>query len=107
VFEITAAGRTALEEWLTQPASTFEIRDEGELKLFFGQLTTKRNVVALARSQAAEYRRRLADLDQVEQRFGNRRDMAMRLAPMGMGRAIYEAAIAFWDGVAANPPRKR
>ena len=35
VYAITAAGRSALEDWLGQPPSTYETRDEGLLKLFF------------------------------------------------------------------------
>jgi DNA-binding PadR family transcriptional regulator len=35
VYAITAAGRTALKEWLGQRPSTYETRDEGLLKLFF------------------------------------------------------------------------
>ena len=105
IFEITADGRAALQQWLAGPAATMAVRDEGELKLFFSELTTKRNVVALAKAQAADYRRRLAQFDEVESRFGGRRDMALRLAPMEMGRALYTAAAEFWEGIAENPPR--
>jgi PadR family transcriptional regulator, regulatory protein AphA len=34
-YQLTAAGRRALEEWLAQEPRTFEMRDEGLLKLFF------------------------------------------------------------------------
>jgi DNA-binding PadR family transcriptional regulator len=106
VFDITPAGTEALQRWLGEPGATMAIRDEGELKLFFSELTTKRNVVALARSQAADYRRRLAEIDDVAARFGGRRDMAARLAPMDMGRALYTAAAEFWENVAEHPPRR-
>jgi len=35
VYAITGAGTEALREWLRQPPSTFEMREEGLLKLFF------------------------------------------------------------------------
>lgn len=35
VYRLTAAGRMELRRWLTEPAETFEVRDEGLLKLFF------------------------------------------------------------------------
>jgi PadR family transcriptional regulator AphA len=35
VYKITAAGETALKGWLRQPPTTYEMREEGLLKLFF------------------------------------------------------------------------
>jgi DNA-binding PadR family transcriptional regulator len=35
VYAITDAGRKALVDWLRQPPQTYEMRDEGLLKLFF------------------------------------------------------------------------
>jgi PadR family transcriptional regulator AphA len=35
VYRITAAGREALGEWLAEEPESFEMRDEGLLKLFF------------------------------------------------------------------------
>ncbi|HEY6551679.1 MAG TPA: PadR family transcriptional regulator [Solirubrobacterales bacterium] len=35
VYAITANGEVALEDWLRQPPQTFEMREEGLLKLFF------------------------------------------------------------------------
>jgi DNA-binding PadR family transcriptional regulator len=35
VYAITAEGERALREWLRQPPQTFELREEGLLKLFF------------------------------------------------------------------------
>jgi PadR family transcriptional regulator AphA len=35
VYEITADGEEELKAWLRQPPATFEMRDEGLLKLFF------------------------------------------------------------------------
>ena len=35
VYRLTPAGRKELRRWLEQPPETFELRDEGLLKLFF------------------------------------------------------------------------
>ena len=35
VYRLTPAGRAELRRWLADPAETFELRDEGLLKLFF------------------------------------------------------------------------
>jgi PadR family transcriptional regulator AphA len=35
VYKITSAGRKELRAWLREPPTTFEMRDEGLLKLFF------------------------------------------------------------------------
>jgi PadR family transcriptional regulator AphA len=46
VYEITAEGEAALKGWLRQPPTTFEMREEGLLKLFFA--------AALSGEEAAE-----------------------------------------------------
>jgi PadR family transcriptional regulator, regulatory protein AphA len=52
VYELTAAGERALEDWLTDPAElTYELRDEGLLKFFFAD--------ALSREQTIEHLRRM------------------------------------------------
>ena len=104
VYEVTEAGLVCLRSWLAQPAATFELRDEGLLKLFFAELGDRRSVAALARQQAAQYEARLAALEALADRFGPRRDLAVRLTPMHFGRALYRAAIDFWSSVAARPP---
>jgi PadR family transcriptional regulator, regulatory protein AphA len=104
VYELTEAGREALTEWVRDPAaSSMEIRDVAALKLFAAELSTPEHVRALAEGQVADYRRRLQILDETEARFGDRREFALRMRNVGMGRAVYEAALAFWEGVAADP----
>jgi DNA-binding PadR family transcriptional regulator len=38
VYSLTKAGRTALDAWLEEADESYEVRDEGLLKLFFGDL---------------------------------------------------------------------
>ena len=104
VYEVTDAGLASLRSWLAEPTATFELRDEGLLKLFFSELGECESVAALARQQAARYEARLAALEALAERFEPRPDLAVRLTPMRFGRALYRAAIDFWSSVAARPP---
>jgi DNA-binding PadR family transcriptional regulator len=104
VYELTAEGRQAVTAWVREPTdSTMEIRDVASLKLSAAELSTPEDVRALAERQAADYRRRLAILDEVEARFGDRPELALRMRNIAMGRAVYNAALSFWEAVAADP----
>lgn len=50
VYEITAAGREELVAWLRQSPETFEMRDEGLLKLFFAEALPPQEAVAIVRA---------------------------------------------------------
>jgi PadR family transcriptional regulator AphA len=51
-YELTAAGRAVLREWLRDdPSMTFETRDESVLRLFFGDLLGRDDVVANLRAK--------------------------------------------------------
>jgi DNA-binding PadR family transcriptional regulator len=53
VYSLTPAGERALNEWLTDTETfTFEMRDEGLLRLFFGDALSREEVVANLRSEA-------------------------------------------------------
>jgi PadR family transcriptional regulator, regulatory protein AphA len=108
VYELTAAGRAAVTAWVREPTdSSMEIRDVASLKLFAAELSTAEDVRALAERQVAVYRRRLAILNDAEARFGDRPELALRMRNVAMGRAVYDAALAFWEDVAANPTAGR
>ncbi|MGE0067643.1 MAG: PadR family transcriptional regulator [Solirubrobacterales bacterium] len=49
VYEITADGEEELIEWLRQPPVTFEMREEGLLKLFFADALPREEVPAILR----------------------------------------------------------
>jgi DNA-binding PadR family transcriptional regulator len=53
-YALTAAGRTALLDWLRTPTAGYELRDEGLLKLFFAGALEPAHALALARSFRAE-----------------------------------------------------
>jgi DNA-binding PadR family transcriptional regulator len=51
-YALTQAGESALQEWLRDDSSfLFEIRDEGTLKLFFGDLLGSEDVIANLRAK--------------------------------------------------------
>lgn len=104
-YGLTEAGQSLLRDWVGEPtAASMEIRDVAELKLFCGEFGRPEDVVALARQQIASYRQRLASLDEVEQRFADRGDLALRMAPSRLGRRVYQVAVDFWREIAEHPP---
>src|SRR5262245_41220090 len=53
VYEITADGEEELKAWLRQPPETFELREEGLLKLFFANLLPPEEAVEVVRAMRA------------------------------------------------------
>ena len=54
VYEITADGEEELRAWLRQPPHTFEMRDEGLLKLFFADALPREEALEILRSMKAQ-----------------------------------------------------
>lgn len=50
VYEITADGEEELKAWLRQPPATFEMREEGLLKLFFAGALPREEAVEILRA---------------------------------------------------------
>jgi DNA-binding PadR family transcriptional regulator len=63
IYEITADGEEELRAWLRQEPETFEMRDEGLLKLFFADALPREEALAILRSMRA---RRLAVNQQLQ-----------------------------------------
>lgn len=60
VYAITAVGREALEGWLRQPPATYEMREEGLLKLFFAGVLPPDEAAAILASMR-DHRRRMVE----------------------------------------------
>jgi PadR family transcriptional regulator, regulatory protein AphA len=60
VYDITPAGERALAEWLLGDEDAFDLRDEGLLRLFFGELVSHEELLDLVRRR----RRWFADAGQ-------------------------------------------
>jgi DNA-binding PadR family transcriptional regulator len=54
VYEITADGEEELRAWLRQPPQTFEMRDEGLLKLFFAEALPREEALEVLREMRAQ-----------------------------------------------------
>jgi DNA-binding PadR family transcriptional regulator len=66
-YRITDAGRQALKSWLAQSPRTFEMRDEGLLKLFFAGAGDPEDAITVLRAMETRHRemvQRLRDLEQ-------------------------------------------
>jgi PadR family transcriptional regulator, regulatory protein AphA len=50
VYAITDAGESALRDWLREPPRTYEMRDEGLLKLFFAGVLPREEAVEIVRA---------------------------------------------------------
>jgi PadR family transcriptional regulator, regulatory protein AphA len=55
IYSLTRAGRRALDEWLAETDDQYELRDEGLLKLFFGDLMPREQLLELVRRRRAWY----------------------------------------------------
>lgn len=54
VYEITADGEEELRAWLRQPPRTFEMRDEGLLKLFFAGALPREEALEIVREMRVQ-----------------------------------------------------
>jgi PadR family transcriptional regulator, regulatory protein AphA len=74
VYAITAAGEAALGGWLRQPPETFELREEGLLKLFFAGVLPPEGAAATLREMRT-HRLGLAErLHEIEPEAREKRD---------------------------------
>jgi PadR family transcriptional regulator AphA len=97
IYDITEAGRTAVQEWLQQPAGeVFQIRNVAELKLFFRELGRAEDVNALAAEQIDLHEKRLADYEDILDRFGPDPTYEHRLVPLELGIELERTALEFW-----------
>jgi PadR family transcriptional regulator, regulatory protein AphA len=70
VYELTDAGRAALESWLrSDEEPLYELRDEAMLKLFFSEALPERRIENI-RAMRERHERKLAQLRAVEPRAG-------------------------------------
>jgi PadR family transcriptional regulator AphA len=69
VYEITADGEEELRAWLRQPPQTFEMRDEGLLKLFFADALPREEALSILcemREQRLAAHRQLRAIEQLK-----------------------------------------
>jgi PadR family transcriptional regulator AphA len=108
IFSITAAGRAALQAWLSRPSrEPTELRDPGLLQLFFADLGPPGARLAIAAEQLAVHRAKLADYEE-DQRLergaagdgpGQRTAERWHGETVRMGILYEHAAVEFWEDV--------
>jgi len=74
VYEITADGEEELRAWLRQAPDTFEMRDEGLLKLFFAGALPREEAVEILRAMRAHRESVGAQLRAMEKTKGDEED---------------------------------
>ena len=74
VYEITVDGEEELRAWLRQEPETFEMRDEGLLKLFFAGALPREEAIGILRSMQARRRAVHAQLQDLKEAKGEIED---------------------------------
>ena len=102
-YSLTPRGLEVLRDWLNDAdAGVFQVRDEGELKLFFSELADAGAVQKLASSQARFHEARLGVLEAMLERYAGIEDLANRLAPLLLGVRVERTYVDFWQEVDAR-----
>lgn len=97
-YKVTPAGMSELRQWLAEPTEEpLQVRDVGELKLFFGEFAEPEGILALVAEQIEQHEARIATYEDIQARFGGRGDIAPRMVPLRLGLAMEYAALQFWQ----------
>jgi DNA-binding PadR family transcriptional regulator len=103
LYDLTEAGRDALSAWLAEPTDEqMQVRDIAEMKLFFSELARPEDLRSLAVQQVEQHRRRIAEYEAMEARFGSRPEFSGRMISLRLGLRIEYAALEFWGEFAAE-----
>jgi DNA-binding PadR family transcriptional regulator len=106
-YSITPAGRDALRDWLGDATpEPPQLRDQGLLKLYFGDLVKRADVVTLARAEEAAHRARLAHYEEIDRHMAARPEAAFVRATLQMGLLCERAFVDFWSAIAEQPPTR-
>ena len=92
IFSITTAGRTALEAWLEEPDESYEVRDEGLLKLFFGDLMSAEQRLDLVRRRRAWYEESAAMFRRIGEELGELDETSGTVLRYGVELMEWDAA---------------
>ncbi|MDQ3822586.1 MAG: PadR family transcriptional regulator [Actinomycetota bacterium] len=96
-YELTEAGDRALRDWLVadEPLE-FSVRDEGLLKVFFGDVGSRDELVENVRRLRRDHESRLAHFREIQARVEGR-DSTVRALEYGI--AFLEWNVRWWRGV--------
>jgi DNA-binding PadR family transcriptional regulator len=85
IYELTAAGRSELRDWLRTPPETFELRDEGLLKLFFSGAASPEDAARTLRAMRDQHRATLERLREIEPRAAAKGGYSLTVLRFGIG----------------------
>ena len=98
-YTITDSGMKELRAWLAEPTNEqMQVRDVAEMKLFFGEFAQPEDMLALARAQIVQHRKRIDTYRGMQNRFEDRDDIAARMVSLRLGLEMEVAALRFWEG---------
>jgi PadR family transcriptional regulator, regulatory protein AphA len=95
VYELTRKGERALSEWLGSDFDLFELRDEGLLRLFFGDLIAEDELLALVRRRKDWYVRSRDEFRALEVDLGEIDEPSAHVLRYGI--ELMEWNIAWWS----------
>jgi PadR family transcriptional regulator AphA len=72
VYELTDAGRQALEDWLLGPTTTIEYRDESLLRLFFADALPREQALGMLEARKRGHEQYLDVLRAIDSRAGGK-----------------------------------
>lgn len=84
VYSVTRRGRAALHAWLTAPDVQYDLRDEGLLKLFFGELMPAERLGELVRERRDTYEQYAAIFRQIGAELGEIDDPSSHVLRYGI-----------------------
>ena len=105
VYTVTAAGRRALDEWLAEPDEQYEVRDEGLLKLFFGELMPAERLAELVRRRRGWYEQAVLLFRRIEGELGPIEDPSGDVLRYGI--ELMEWNAAWWGELERGLSRGR
>ena len=94
VYSLTAAGRNAVDAWLGETVEAYEVRDEGLLKLFFGDLGPPERLRELIERRLAWYQESAALFRWIGEELGELDEMSG--AVLRYGIELMEWNAAWW-----------
>lgn len=105
VYELTRAGRHALNEWHADPSEHYDYRDEAMLKLFFAGAVAPERAAAIARERSEQAAEIADELRAVEEQAEGKDQAAYATLRFGIDFNQFVAdwfdrqALAFEEGV--------
>jgi DNA-binding PadR family transcriptional regulator len=97
-YRLTQRGEKALHDWLVADAPLdFAVRDEGLLKVFFGDLGSSEELFENVGRLRRDHEQRLAHFREIEAGLGDRDDSTVRALDYGI--AFLEWNVRWWRGV--------